>query len=181
MTNCAPSNQAEQVVDVEPPNNNNSNNNNDGAVPSTSRAEGSEVGQGDNVGKPKTGRKKTQVVEDYCERILSMSEKDDDPVDLKLAALCTQIKRKLPDADERDDLIFELEQVARQFFRAKKTRAEETVVPVPACEVVVIRPPPPLQAPPALRSMPQIQSDANGGIIEMPVGAHVTVQMTCTD
>ena len=90
-----------------------------------------------------------------------MSEKEDDPVDLKLAALSSTIKRKLNDPDERDEILFEIEQVARKFFRAKKTR-EETVVPVPACEVVV-RPPPPLQ--------PQPQMQEQGGIIEMPVGA----------
>ena len=56
-----------------------------------------------------------------------MSEKEDDPVDLKLAALSSTIKRKLNDPDECDEILFEIEQVARKFFRAKKTR-EETVI-----------------------------------------------------
>ena len=163
MSNCAPAQQP--AVESGDGANDNNNNNDDGAVPSTSRADHDELAQGDNAekgGKPKTTRKRQSQVEEYCERILNMSERDDDPVDLKLAALGAQIKRKLSDADDRDDLIFELEQVARQYFRAKKLR-EETVT-VPARDVVS-RPPPPLQPQP--QPMAQAQAQSDGGLLDM--------------
>ena len=68
----------------------------------------------------KTGKKsksRAQVErEELADKIINFASKEDHPVNLELAALCSKIKRKLPDPDDQDDLLDEIKDVARAFF-----------------------------------------------------------------
>ena len=79
-----------------------------------------------------------------ADKIINFASKEDHPVDLELAALCSKIKRKLPDPDDQDDLLDEIKDVARAFFQRKKHAANNisTVQPV---RQTLPPPPPPLQ------------------------------------
>ena len=85
---------------------------------------------------PKTGKKsKSQAQverEELADKIINFASKEDHPVDLALAALCSKIKRKLPDPDDQDNLLDEIKDVARAFFQRKKRAANSnsTVQPV---------------------------------------------------
>ena len=75
---------------------------------------------------PKTGKKsksRAQVERELADKIINFASKEDHPVDLELAALCSKIKRKLPDPDDQDDLLDEIKDVARAFFQRKKCAA----------------------------------------------------------
>ena len=84
----------------------------------------------------KTGKKsksRAQVERgELAEKIINFASKEDHPVDLELAALCSKIKRKLPDPDKQDDLLDEIKDVAQAFFQRKKHAADNvsTVQPV---------------------------------------------------
>ena len=88
-----------------------------------------------------------------AEKIINFASKEDHPVDLELAALCSKIKRKLLDPDDQDDLLDEIKDVARAFFQRKKCAADNisTVPPV--------RQTPPL--PPPLQMYPQQQEQGS--------------------
>ena len=109
---------------------------------------------------PKTGKKsksRAQVErEELADKIKNFASKEDHPVDLELAALCSKIKRKLPDPDDQDDLLDEIKDVARAFFQRKKRAANNisTVQPV--------RQTPPPPPPPPLQMFPQQQQQEQG-------------------
>ena len=106
-------------------------------------------------------RKKTkaqQYSEELSERILNLAEKDDDPVDLELASLGSKIKRRLHDIEERDELLDELNEVARNFFLRKRTKRATASADVS----VPTRPPPPLQMQP-----PQVPLAEDGMLLEV--------------
>ena len=150
MTNLGPpsrcledSNNTEQVV-------------NEVAVAGISEENRDEIAQSDNdtvfettsSHPPKTGKKsksRAQVErEELAEKIINFASKEDHPVDLELAALCSQIKRKLPDPDDQDDLLDEIKDVARAFFQRKK-HASNNVSTVQPVRQTPSPPPPPLQ------------------------------------
>ena len=101
---------------------------------------------------PKTGKKSkswAQVErEELADKIINFASKEDHPVDLELAALCSKIKRKLPDPDDQDDLLDEIKDVARAFFQRKKCAANNISTVQPVRQT----PPPPL---PPLQMFPQ--------------------------
>ena len=110
----------------------------------------------------KTGKKsksRAQVErEELADKIINFASKEDHPVDLELAALCSKIKRKLPDPDDQDDLLDEIKDVARAFFQRKKCAANNisTVQPV---RQIPSPPPPPLQMFPQQQQQEQGSGD----------------------
>ena len=62
--------------------------------------------------------KKEQYSAELNEHILQMAEKEEDQVDLELAAIGTRIKRKLS-PDEIDDLLDEIKDLTRAFINRK--------------------------------------------------------------
>lgn len=108
---------------------------------------------------PKTGKKsKSQAQverEELADKIINFASKEDHPVDLELAALCSKIKRKLPDPDDQDDLD-EIKDVARAFFQRKKRAANSNSTVQPVRQT----PPPP---PPPLQMFPQQQQEQGSG------------------
>ena len=106
----------------------------------------------------KTGKKsklRAQVErEELAEKIINFASKEDHPVDLELAALCSKIKRKLPDPDDQDDLLDEIKDVARAFFQRKKRAADNISTVQPVRQT----PPPP----PPLQMYPQQQEQGSG-------------------
>ena len=108
---------------------------------------------------PKTGKKsksRAQVErEELADKIINFASKEDHPVDLELAALCSKIKRKLPDPDDQDDLLDEIKDVARAFFQRKKRAANSNSTVQPVRQT----PPPP---PPPLQMFPQQQQQEQG-------------------
>ena len=109
---------------------------------------------------PKTGKKsksRAQVErEELADKIINFASKEDHPVDLELAALCSKIKRKLPDPDDQDDLLDEIKDVARAFFQRKKRAANSNSTVQPVRQT----PPPP---PPPLQMFPQQQQGQGSG------------------
>ena len=109
---------------------------------------------------PKTGKKsksRAQVErEELADKIINFASKEDHPVDLELAALCSKIKRKLPDPDDQDDLLDEIKDVARAFFQGKKCAANNISTVQPVRQT----PPPP---PPPLQMFPQQQQEQGSG------------------
>ena len=85
-----------------------------------------------------------------ADKIINFESKEDHPVDLELAALCSKIKRKLPDPDDQDDLLDEIKDVAPAFFQRKKHAANNISTVQPVRQT----PPPP---PPPLQMFPQQQ------------------------
>ena len=121
-------------------------------------------GDTDNTSTPelssRPGKKKTKSRgqierEELADRIINFANKEDHPVDLQLAALSSKIKRKLPNPDDQDDLLDEINEVARSFFSRKRRAAElSTVSTVPQTRPTTTTtmtselpniPPPPLQ------------------------------------
>ena len=113
---------------------------------------------------PMTGKKsksRAQVErEELADKIINFASKEDHPVDLELAALCSKIKRKLPDPDDQDDLLDEIKDVARAFFQRKKLAANSNSTVQPVRQT----PPPP---PPPLQMFPQQQQQQEQGSGDM--------------
>ena len=137
--------------------------------------EDAEPGTSSTAPKPHRWSKTQEYQQEITERILSMAEKEDDPVDLELASLGARIKRKLQDSDERDELLDELNEVARSFFFRKKRKLDRTEVAT-AVQVtgeltsnsqVISRPPPPLQMQPQIQQQiqPPMQGDAGNDML----------------
>ena len=91
-----------------------------------------------------------------ADKIINFASKEDHPVALELAALCSKIKRKLPDPDDQDDLLDEIKDVARTFFQRKKRAANSNSTVQPVRQ----KPPPP---PPPLQMFPQQQQEQGSG------------------
>ena len=90
--------------------------------------------------------------EELADKIINFASKEDHPVDLELAALCSKIKRKLPDPDDQNDLLDEIKDVARAFFQRRKRAANSNSTVQPVRQT----PPPP---PPPLQMFPQQQQE----------------------
>ena len=106
--------------------------------------------------RPKKISKKQQVQNDLTEKILQLANKEEDQVDLELAAIGSKMKRKLTE-DEIDELLDEINTVTRAFFARKRRRTEVASVSVQdsaststAARNVVSIPPPPLQRQPQI-------------------------------
>ena len=112
----------------------------------------------------KTGKKSKSLAqverEELADKIINFASKEDHPVDLELAALCSKIKRKLPDPDDQDDLLDEIKDVARAFFQRKKHAANNISTVQPVRQT----PPPPL---PPLQMFPQQQQQQEQGSGDM--------------
>ena len=140
-------------------------------------------GDTDNTSTPelssRPGKKKTKSRgqierEELADRIINFANKEDHPVDLQLAALSSKIKRKLPNPDDQDDLLDEINEVARSFFSRKRRAAElSTVSTVPQTRPTTTTtmtsglpnlapPPPPLQWN-GREQHPQQQQHQHGG------------------
>ena len=84
-----------------------------------------------------------------------MATKEEDQVDLELAAIGTKIKHRLNE-DETDELLDAINNVVRQYFARKRRRMEIASVTVQdsastaAPWDLVTRPPPPLQRQPQI-------------------------------
>ena len=63
--------------------------------------------------------KKQQFNVELSERILNLAEKEDDQVDLELAAIGARIKRKLNN-DEIDDILDEIKEVTKDFSTGRE-------------------------------------------------------------
>ena len=125
---------------------------NEGAVAGSSEESRDDMPQSDNdtvsettSSNPlKTGKKsKSQAQverEELADKIINFASKEDHPVDLELVALCSKIKRKLPNPDDQDDLRDEIKDVARAFFQRKKHAANTNSTVQPVRQT----PPPPL-------------------------------------
>ena len=99
--------------------------------------------------KRKRVSKKEQYNAELNEHILQMAEREEDQVDLELAAIGARIKRKLS-PDEIDDLLDKIKDLTRSFINRKRRREEIAAVSVQpttstAPTAVTVAPPPPLQ------------------------------------
>ena len=124
---------------------------------------------------PKTGKKsksRAQVERELADKIINFASKEDHPVDLELAALCSKIKRKLPDPDDQDDLLDEIKDVARAFFQRKKRAANNISTVQPVRQT----PPPP----PPLQMFPQQQQQQEQGSRDM-ISQYSTVNYLTDD
>ena len=101
-----------------------------------------------------------------ADKIINFASKEDHPVDLELAALCSniikriKIKRKLPDPDDQDVLLDEIKDVVRAFFQRRKCAANNNSTVQPVRQT----PPPP---PPPLQMFPQQQQQQEQGSGDM--------------
>ena len=112
----------------------------------------------------KTGKKSKSQAQvergELADKIINFASKEDHPVDLESAALCSKIKRKLPDPDDQDDLLDEIKDVARAFFQRKKRTANNISIVQPVRQT----PPPP---PPPLQVFPEQQQQQEQGSGDM--------------
>ena len=69
--------------------------------------------------------KKQQFNIELSKRILNLAEKEDDQVDLELAAIGARIKRKLNN-DEIDDILDEIKEVTKAFFQQEEKTARNS-------------------------------------------------------
>ena len=112
--------------------------------------------------------KKQQFNIELSERILNLGEKEDDQVDLELAAIGARIKRKL-NSDEIDDILDEIKEVTKAFFDRKRRRQEIAAVSVQQAapcvqpNAVLAVPPPPLVRQPQKVQQDEQQSGGGGG------------------
>ena len=90
-----------------------------------------------------------------ADKIINFASKEDHPVDLELTALCSKIKRKLPDPDDQDDLLDEIKDVAQAFFQRKKRAANNVSTVQPVRQT-------PSPHPPPLQMYPQQQEQGSG-------------------
>ena len=94
-----------------------------------------------------------------------MAEKEEDQVDLELAAIRARIKRKLS-PDEIDNLLDEFKDLARAVINRKRRKQEIAAVSVQpttstAPTAVTVAPPPPLQRQPMVQTQEQAQDFQN--------------------
>ena len=75
---------------------------------------------------PKTGKKsksRAQVErEELADKIINFASKEDHPSDLELAALCSKIKRKLPDPDDQMTSWMKLRMWLEPSFRGRNVQ-----------------------------------------------------------
>ena len=118
----------------------------------------------------KTGKKKSKTRaqierEELADKIINFANKEDNPVDLELAALSSKIKRKLPDPDDQDDLLDEIKDLARSYFQRKRRNittpptTTSTMMPTPGGATAAVM----TQMPPPLQRLGQIQQQEGGG------------------
>ena len=112
--------------------------------------------------------KKQQFNIELSERILNLAEKEDDQVDLELAAIGARIKRKL-NSNEIDDILDEIKEVMKAFFDRKRRQQEIAAVSVQQAapcvppNAVITVPPPPLVRQPQKQVQQVQQNDEQGG------------------
>ena len=112
--------------------------------------------------------KKQQFNIELSERILNLAEKEDDQVDLELAAIGARIKRKLNN-DEIDDILDEIKEVTKAFFDRKRRWQEivavsvQQVAPCVPPNAVMAVPPPPLVRQPQKQHIQQDDEQGGGG------------------
>ena len=113
--------------------------------------------------------KKQQFNIELSERVLNLAEKEDNQVDLELAAIGTRIKRKL-NSDEIDDILNEIKEVTKAFFDRKRRRQEIVAVSVqqaapcvPPNAVIAVPPPPLVRQPQKQVQQVQQHDEQSGG------------------
>ena len=119
--------------------------------------------------KRKRVSKKEQYNAKLNECILQMAEREEDQVDLELAAIGARIKRKLS-PDEIDDLLDEIKDLTRAFINRKQRREEIVAVSVQpttstAPTAVTVAPPPPLQRQPIIQTQNQAKELGDQSIL----------------
>ena len=119
--------------------------------------------------KRKCVSKKEQYSAQLNERILQMAEKEEDQVDLELAAIGARIKHKLS-PDEIDDLLEEIKDLTRAFINRKRRREEIAAVSIQpttstAPTAVTVAPPPPLQRQPIIQTQKQAKELGDQSIL----------------
>ena len=113
--------------------------------------------------------KRKQYNAELNERILQMAEREEDQVDLELAAIGARIKRKLS-PDEIDDLLDEIKDLTRSFINRKQRREEIAAVSIwpttsTAPTAVTVAPPPPLQRQPIIQTQNQAKELGDQSIL----------------
>ena len=119
--------------------------------------------------KHKRVTKKEQYNAELNECILQMAEREENQVDLELAAIGARIKRKLS-PNEIDDLLDEIKDLTRSFINRKQRREEIAAVSVQlttstAPTAVTVAPPPPLQRQPIIQTQNQAKELADQSIL----------------
>ena len=105
--------------------------------------------------KPKKISKKQQAQNDLTDKILQLATKEEDQVDLELAAIGAKIKHRLNE-EVTDEVLDEINNVVRQYFARKRRKTEIASVTLQdsastaAPQDLVTRPPPPLQRQPQI-------------------------------
>ena len=113
--------------------------------------------------------KKEQYSAKLNECILQMPEKEEDQIDLELAAIGARIKCKLS-PDEINDLLDEIKDLTRAFINRKRRREEIAAVSVQpttstAPTAVTVAPPPPLQRQPIIQTQSQAKELGDQSIL----------------
>ena len=113
--------------------------------------------------------KKEQYNAELNEHILQIAEREEDQVDLELAAIGARIKCKLS-PDEIDDLLDEIKDLTRSFINRKRRREEIAAVSVQpttstAPSAVTMAPPPPLQRQPLIQTQNQAKELGDQSIL----------------
>ena len=119
--------------------------------------------------KRKRVSRKEQYNAELNECILQMAEREEDQVDLELAAIGARMKRKLS-PDEIDDLLDEIKDLTRSFINRKRRREEIAAVSVQpttsaAPTAVTVAPPPPLQRQPMIQTQNQAKELGDQSIL----------------
>ena len=113
--------------------------------------------------------KKEQYNAELNECILQMAEREEDQVDLELAAIGARIKCKLS-PDEIDDLLDKIKDLTRSFINRKCRREEIVAVSVQpttstAPTAVTVAPPPQLQRQPMIQTQNQAKELGDQSIL----------------
>ena len=134
--------------------------------------------------KHKCVSKKEQYNAELNEHILQMAEREEDQVDLELAAIGARIKHKLS-PDEINDLLDKIKDLTRSFITRKRRREEIAAVSVQpttstAPTAVTVAPPPPLQRQPIIQTQNQAKELGDQSILfdmtGMPPMEHYDMQ-----
>ena len=116
--------------------------------------------------KAKKISQKQQAQNDLTEKISQLAKKEEDQVDLELAAIGAKIKRKLNE-EETDEILDEINNVVRQYFARKRRKMDIALVTVQDSEStaapqdLVTKPPPPLQRQPQIGVQEQIVEEGD--------------------
>ena len=118
--------------------------------------------------------KKGQYNAELNEHILQMAEREEDQVDLELAAIGARIKCKLS-PDEIDDLLDEIKDLTRSLINRKRRREEIAAVSVQptmstAPTGVTLAPPPLLQRQPMIQTQNQAKELGDQSILSDMTG-----------